>query len=60
MKKTIIKSLLLIPTFSIIDFGSGTTHKLHNLDSSISIKPTFEQGGFGCGTRNSILNIWIK
>ena len=45
---------------SIIDFGSGTTYELHNLDSSISIRPTFEQGGFGCGTRNSILNIWIK
>ncbi|MFW0862567.1 MAG: DUF2341 domain-containing protein [Candidatus Komeilibacteria bacterium] len=41
---------------NLIVFGTGTTNELHNLQPGYNRAPT----GQGCGTRESILNIWVR
>ena len=38
----------------IIDFHGSTTNELHNVPSGN------RSSGTGCGTRNTILNIWVR
>lgn len=46
---------------NVIAFSTQSGAELHNLLDGYNRAPEFDQGvSYGCGTRNAILNIWVR
>lgn len=45
---------------SQINYGNDSTYELHSLSNNNTDRATGTSYNAGCGTRNSILNIWIR